>query len=331
LGVAGENVETASNGTAVSASDLREQILASIPSEDAPEAKPEPEEEAEDDQEDAVEASPDETEDSEEEADVEDEDSDEEAKPDPKAAKGLDAVRLAEKRSREVIARERQTLTAEREQHKAELEQLAEFRGHAKRIKYDPGAVLRTLGASEDDFEIIAQALYAESKAGAADPKRKEAATRLLREREKEDKLTATEKRLEDLEKRLEAQRQEEAVSREAADFYEQMNAAAAAKFPLVAHMLKVDQEDSVQALVSAYERVMKRTGGKPKPAAVVAEYDRAERARLKRIGVDPDTLAKAKITAKPGAKPVADKSAPIKGAKTRDEILAELDDAELD
>jgi hypothetical protein len=329
LGVAGENVETASNGTAVSASDLRDQILASIPSEDA-EAKPEPEEEAEDDQEDADEASPDETADSDEETDVEDEDADE-AKPDPKAAKGLDAVRLAEKRSREVIARERQALTAEREQHKAELAQLAEFRGHAKRIKYDPGAVLRTLGASEDDFEIIAQALYAESKAGAADPKRKEAATRLLREREKEDKLTATEKRLEDLEKRLEAQRQEEVASREAANYFEQMNTTATAKYPLVAHMLKADQEDAGQALVAAYERLMKKTGATPKPASVVAEYDRAERARLKRIGVDPDAIAKAKVTAKPGAKPAPGKTEPAKGAKTRDEILAELDDAELD
>lgn len=338
--MAGEHAETVAP---VTAADLRSQILASIPDEDEAPAKVEAvEEEAaeveadepDEDAEPAVEAAADTDEDDDSDEETSDDD---EPHSDPETQKRLDTVRRAEKRSRESIARERQEFESERKQHEADLGKLREFQGLAKRIKYDPAAALRLLGASEDDFEIIAQALYSESKAGAADPKRKEAAARLLREREKEDKLTAQEKRLAELEAKIERQKLESEAQAESARYIDEVNSAAAAKYPLVAHLLKSDPDESGQGIVRAYEMLLKKNNGStPKASAVVAEYDRAERARLKRIGIDPDTIAKAKTAAKKtgDAKPVngtKTTTAP-KGTLTKAEILAQLEaDGEAD
>lgn len=271
-----------------------------------------------------AEAAPDDADDAEQ--DDSDEDSDDETPADPETAKRLDVVRRQEKRLRAQVEAKEAEL-AQRELRLAErLSRAEEIDRLASRAKYDPGAVMRALGLTDDDFAIVAQALYAESKEGAADPKRKEQAARLLREREQHDKLSAVEKRAIELEQKLERQKQEASAQAEAARYFERMNAAATAKHPLVAHMLKADPDETAQGLVSAYERLA--AGGKvPDAAKVVAEFDRAQRARLKRIGVDPDTITGTKPKTPTPAKPKA--AAPVveqkNSAATRDEILAEL------
>jgi hypothetical protein len=335
--VASEQVE-GTNGTAtISPADLRSQILAGIPDEPAPVKAAEPEEEPAAEVETEVEASEDEEDEAApEEAEDSDEDTDEdgevvEAAADPKAAKGLDAVRKAEKRHREKMDADRAEFAAERQKHAAAIEKVAEFEAAAKRVKYDPAAVLKLLGVTEDDFELAAHAIYAESKAGAADPKRKEVAAQRLRDREKDDKLTATEKRMADLEAKLEKQAQEVTQREEAARYVQQVNSAAQAS-PLVAKMMELDPQEATEGLSNAYDRLRKASGKEPTPAAIVAEMDRKERTRLKKLGIDPDTIAKAAPkAAKPGAKPVA-KPAATNGKSTamseKERILAELSDS---
>ncbi len=177
----------------------------------------------------------------------------------------------------------------------------------------------------DDDFEIVAHAIYGESKAASADPKQKAQAQARLQQREKDDKLTATEKRMADLEAKIERQQQETAAAAEAANYIGQLHTATA-KFPLTAHMLKADPEDTNAAFVSAYERLAKN-GKTPKPADVVAEYDKRERARLKRIGIDPDLIAKTvKAPAKVAAKVAPKINGTAPALQSREEILAELD-----
>jgi hypothetical protein len=331
--VAGESVEAVVPSAPLSASDLREQILAKLdePAEEAESKTAEVDEdaeEAESEEAETVEAASDDDDDSDEEStDEDDDDSDEEVAKDPKAQKGLDAVRRAEKRHREKMDADRAEFTAEKAKHAEALGKIAEFEQLARRAKYDPGAVLRALGLADDDFAAVAQAIYAESKEGAAEPARKAAATKLLREREQSDKLSATEKRLQEIEQRIEAKERQAAEAREVEQFVSEVTSAAKAKHPLAAHFLAKDPEAANDGIVAAYARLAK-DGKTPKPADVVAEFDRTQRVRLKRLGIDPATLVKATPANGNKAKPVV--PAKVNGTtkpKTRDEILAELGD----
>jgi len=322
--VASEQVETASPAPLG-----RDEILAQLdaqPSDDAPVETVEAA--VEDEEAEPVEAEADGESVEEDEAD---EDSDEEDAPaeDPKTQKGLDAVRRAEKRHREQMASDRAEFAREQSKHAERIAKLDEYEDAAKRVKYDPGSLLKKLGVAEDDYELIAHAIYAESKAGAADPARKAAAAARLRDREKEDKLTATEKRMADLEAKIEADKVARADQAEAERYIGEVNATAKTKFPLIAHMMANAPDDVGDGLSAAFDRLKAKTGKPPAPAQVVAEMDRKERARLKAIGVDPDAIVKAKpiTAAKPAAKVngIA-KPANVNAPKSRDEILAELE-----
>lgn len=266
--------------------------------------------------------------DAEDDSEESDEESDEEKPDDPKTQKGLDAVRRAEKRYREQMAADRAEFAREQAKHADRIARLDEYESLAKRAKYDPIPVLKALGLTEDDFEMAAHAIFAESKAGAADPARKASAAVRLREREKEDKLTAAEKRMEALEAKMEADKLERENAAHAERYIGEINAAAKTKFPLVAHMMTATPEDIADGLSAAFDRLKAKTGQEPKPSEVVAEMDRKERARLKAIGIDPDVVIKSKpIAAKKAVKVNgAPRSANSGAPKTRDEILAELD-----
>lgn len=333
----------ATTGNGASGGDIRASILSELasgpkddsPVEAAPAEKP-PEEESETEAGDVepaeeVEAAADDAEPTDDES--ADEDADEADESDPKVKSGLDRVRMAEKRSRERLEADRQTLEVERKKHEQDLHELAEFSQLKKRAKYDTAAVLRALGLNDDDFELAAHSIYAESKAGQADPQRKAAAQARLREREKEDKLSATEKRIADLEAKLETERRQRDAQAEASKYIAEINAAAATKYPLVDRMLKVDPDETADALVATYNRLTQTLGRAPKPTEVVAAYDKRERARLAKIGIDPNTIAKTPAPAakKPAntngtkpAKPAANSNGEKKKA-TKEEILAEL------
>jgi hypothetical protein len=245
-------------------------------------------------------------------APVDDEEADPELKSDdPKVQKGLDAVRVAEKRMRATFERDRAAFEAERQKWQAQVDKVAEFEALAKRAKYDPAGALRALGMNEDDFELAAHALYGESKAATADPKQKAAALARLKEREKEDRLDATQKEIAELKSELAKQRTEARMQAEAAAYIQQINTTAAAKFPLVAQYLKADPDDTSDKLVAEYNRLSTALNRAPKPAEVVAAFDKRERARLAKLGIDPAVIVKPKAAAnsnkaKPAAKPAA-------------------------
>ncbi len=319
-----EQVETAAPEAPLG----REAILAQL------DAEPEPvaavvADEADEEVESVEKAEDDETE---VEASDEDDDTDED-KPaeDPKTQKGLDAVRRAEKRHREQMTADRAEFASEKAKHAERVQKLDEYESAAKRVKYDPIALLKKLDVSEDDYELIAHAIFSESKAGAADPARKAAAAVRLREREKEDKYTALERKQVDLEKQIAADKAERIQAAEAERYISEVNGAAKAKFPLVAHMMTHSPEDVGDGLSAAFDRLKAKHDRDPKPAEVVAEYDRKERTRLKAIGVDPETVIKSKPIAN-GTK-VVTKAKPIvvpantNKTLTREEILASIPD----
>jgi hypothetical protein len=255
---------------------------------------------------------------------------------DPKEQKLLDNVRRAEKRMREAAARRDSEFQAESQKWQQQVDRVAEIDRLLSRAKHDPIALLRAAGVSDDDFELIAQAVYAESPALQKDPKQKAAAQAKLRERDKEEKLSTYEKKLAEIEAKLEQQTRDAQVAQEAQAYISQINAAASSKHPLVAKLLKADPDETTDALVKTYNALGKKLNRAPKATEVVAAYDKAERSRLTKLGIDPDTIGKRPAL---GAKPVVkapngntpSTPAPKNGAKKmtpqeeRAAILAEL------
>jgi hypothetical protein len=142
-------------------------------------------------------------------------------KPDTELAKRMSAVQNAEKRAREALAKERAEAKAEIERERAELAawkaERDQFEQLKARAKYDPAAVLASLGLSEEDLEPAARDLYARSKGAQNDPKTRDAALKMQRDREHADRLAALEKQNAELReqftKQTEAQRQEAAFT----------------------------------------------------------------------------------------------------------------------
>ncbi len=297
--------------------DIRETILAEIAADNAETAAPvedAPVEEVADVEADATEAEaagPDDDAPVEDEADESDDDDPDLTSSDPKEQKLLDNVRRAEKRMRALAEKRDAEFHVERQRWQQQVDRVSEVEKLLARAKHDPISLLKAAGVSAEDYELIAQAIYADSPALANDPKQKAAATARLREREKEEKLTAAENRIADLEAKHAAQIEQVKVQAEAAQYIQQLNATAAAKYPLVAHMLKVDVEETNDKLVATYNRLGTKLNRAPKPAEVIAEYDRSERSRLTKLGVDPNTIAKGKPAV--AAKPAANSNAPAK------------------
>lgn len=259
------------------------------------------------------------------------ESTDEEKVDDPKAQKGLDAVRRAEKRHRAQMDADRAEFARERAQHTEALSKVADYEAAAKRIAHDPIALLAKLGVPKSAYEVIAHAIFAESETGAKDPVRAAQAAQRLRDREKEDKLTAAEKRMEAIEAKIEADKLERQQAADTERYIGEINTTAKAKYPLIAHMMTASPEDVGDGLSAAFDRLKAKTGKDPRPVEVVAEMDRKERTRLKALGVDPDALIGKKAataTVKAAAAKVNGhtKPASANAPKSRDEILAELD-----
>ncbi len=334
--MAAEPAEGTSVTAPLSAADLRSQILSSIPEEAEKPADPEPEATEEPAAEPSEDEATEEAEPAEDDADADDGDEDdspkEETTDDPKALKGLDVVRRAEKRHREKMDADRAEFAREREKHAESLTKVGEYEAAAKRIAHDPVALLDKLGVPKDAYELIAHAIFAESKTGETDPARKAQASVRLRERAASDDLAETKKEIAAVRAQLEQQKIDAENAKHASVYIDQLNTAATTKHPLVAHMLKADPQDTSDLLAATYERLAKASNKEPTPAQVVAELDRKERGRLMKLGLDPDVALKLpgkKVVEVAGKKPVNGTAVATKstnGIKTKAEIVAELE-----
>lgn len=220
------------------------------------------------------------------------------AKADPDLAKRLDVVQKAQKRAKEELARERAELERERERWKAEwnprIQQAEQFLQLAGRAKYDPVGVLLALGLTEDDLEPAARQVYAHSKAAAADPRYKESATRVMRERQVADELAQTRKELTEMRQQLQAREQAQAAEREAQRYMESVVKVAGEETPLVRTMLAKNAERTRERLAQTAMRLIEESGETPDPEDVVKALEQARRAELEELGIDLDTAIKA-------------------------------------
>jgi hypothetical protein len=234
--------------------------------------------------------------------DKEDDDSDldeDDDKPaDPVVAKGIQKLQRQEQRMRQQfeseraqwkadIARREELLAAkEREAHesKSMLERLK------SRVETDPHGVLEELGVK--DWDYAAKMAFTRSKAGDV-PANKEAAARLQAERELKSKLTDVERKLADREK-AEAEAQKHTEMRAKVDTYlggVVKAATTVTKATLVQKMIAADPDYARARIAEVAGRLYQGGADYPSERAVIVEVEKAERALLRRYGINPRTL----------------------------------------
>jgi hypothetical protein len=216
-------------------------------------------------------------------------------KHDAETEKRLAKVQDAEKRSREKLAAERKQFDEERAAAAKERAEMAKAREEydaflklKEKAKLDPAAALEALGV--EDFDYAARQAYARTKAKAEDPGNREAAARAMREREAADKLTATEKRIIELEKRLEERDQRAQVQKQAEEYMSGVLKNAQAN-PLAKHFLDKDPDHVNQRLRRIAYDLAQEMDDVPDAEDVIARYEQEERKTLARYGVNPDTI----------------------------------------
>lgn len=224
-------------------------------------------------------------------------------KADPETEKRLAKVQDAEKRSRDKIAAERKAFEDERaklEKERAEVsalrERIEKFEALAAKAKLDPVAALEALGV--EDMDYAARQAYAKTKAKADDPANREAAARAMRERESADKLSATEKRIADLEKKLEEREQRATIQRQAEEYMSGVTKAAEAN-PLAKHVMAKDPDHANQRLRRIAYDLAQELDDVPDAEDVIARFEQEERKALARYGIDPNSLLKTDTTKK--------------------------------
>lgn len=217
---------------------------------------------------------------------------DAEAKPDAETEKRLSAVQKAAKREREMIAKERADAKAEIDRMRAEVDaglaQVKRFETLKARAKYDPAGVLSELGLTEDDFEPAARDIYARSKAAAADPKAKDAAIRMQREREANDKLSQLERKHAELEAKLAEKEQQAKYEQAWTGFLGDVGKTAeTAEAPLMKAALAKNPTKTQQQIRQVCEQLYQETDEWPDPADVVATWEKLKRAELAELGIE--------------------------------------------
>lgn len=273
-----------------------------------------------------------------EEVAVEDDDETADEPADADTAKRLESVQRAVRREKERSTKERADFESRLEAEWGPKIKAAEkFGSLAARARYNTVAVLRELGITEDDFERVAQEIYAHSKAAGIKPEHRAHAERAAREREQADELATLRKRLDERDAAEQTREQQVQAIAAAQRYVETIEKAASAKSPLARHFLSKKPEATRRRLGELALQLLEETGDRPSPSAVLARYETARRAELEELEVDVDAILKTQpaTPVKPNGKPATNgkAAAPAKAtaatpktdAEEREEILREL------
>ncbi len=264
---------------------------------------------------------------------------------DPDTAKRIANVQRAEKRSRELIAKERTELSElkasierERLEIARQLDEVKAFSQLKAKARYAPAEVLAALGLTDDDFEPAARDLYTRSKAGAQDPRNREAAARMQAEREYRDKVGQLESKLQEMEQRNQQQAQQAQYQQAWQSYYSDVvKTATPDEAPLLSKALSKNPTKTQQALQNLATQICNEVGEWPDAADVVAVYEKNRRAELEELGIDLNTKAAPASTASPTKTlaPGAKASTPARAKKSRQEeredVLAALESGRLE
>ena len=241
--------------------------------------------------------------------------------PDPKTAKGIEAIEKRDKRAREALAADQAKWKAERDLEVAELARLrADLTGKAPKfddLKKLPPAkraleAMKLVGLDPDDeeaMEVIARDAYARSKSGKADPKNKAYADQVSEKSALAAEIAAMKAELDSVKGEFKTRDQRAAMEQFQNQYLDQAVKAVPADPSFIGLALTANPTKARAALLQIGQRLESENGDTPTHAEVIAEYERSKRAELADMGVPEAQIAA--MLAKPA--PVVVKAAPPK------------------
>lgn len=274
------------------------------------------------DEDESEEVSADDEEDPDKDLDDE-EDEDDEDETDKETARRIEQVQRTDKRLREERERQFAAREAELEQHVSSLKKEWEpriaaaekFERLAARANIDPVAVVKALGVGKDRYEYIGQVFYTLAKAEGGDDKAKIAAAQLMKQSEYDAEIADLKKWREQREQADKDREQQTAADREVDAFISKVMQAATDKMALAKALLKNDPDTAREELQIVAFRLAKAEGKLPDAKKVMIEFEKHQRAKLRKLGLDPKTMSPKAASAALAADSAA-KAAPAKGDK---------------
>ncbi len=304
--------------------DEEAETVVEKPAQPAPTKKPAKAVEPSPEEEEAADADdeePDDEDDEDLDDEIEDAVDEEEAAPgkaDPSIAQAHAKIRKLETRMRESIARDRSAFDAERkafvEEWKPKIESAQTFDKLKARAKADPIGVLKQLGVTEADYEEVSKILYGLSPAAAADPKNREAVTRLQRERDLREKIEASDARTAALEERLAKQESDAVQSKKIEQYLGKVAKAVTAETPHTQEMLEAHPKATRVRLDRLAYKMSLKSGDLVEPKKVVRAFEKLEQSRRAMYAPAGTTKAAPAVAgkSKAGAIKVVDKTTQV-------------------
>lgn len=251
---------------------------------------------------------------------------------DPDTKQRMESLRRTDARQRERRERERAALESERraldterakfqaetQRHREAFERIQKL---GARAKIDPAAVLEAYGLGPEDMEYAAQQVFARSAKAAKDPNYRAAAERAIREREAADKATSAEKRVADLEAKLEAKERQQEGEAQLDRYFRKVLRTATDATPITQKLIANKPKAARRELTVTANELAAKLGRLPKAAEVLEAHERKERRALQLRGITPPArpakpatgATSEPATAKPATKPAtATKAKPV-------------------
>lgn len=230
--------------------------------------------------------------------------------PDQKTAAGLAAIEKRQKKFQDDVAKAKADLELDRAQlarQKAEVDAKASSLDELKALARKPGgrmAVLEKLGlAGEDDLEVIAREAYANSKAGKADPKNKQYAEQVAKDRGYSSDLEELKGTVRELTEKLETREKQAEAKAFVTEYLDGVVKAIPTTPTLIGKLHATNPGKARAALYEIGARLEKENEATPTHAEVIAEFEKVRRAELAEMGVDVDAQLKPAAAAPPAPK----------------------------
>lgn len=244
---------------------------------------------------------------------------------DPAEARRLAAAQKDERQRKAKIDADRAALKAEHTARMAEVEAqrttvaeeakaAQEFKALRERAKSDPLAaidLMRSLGYAENEFAALSHAAWAETPKGKADPRHRETAEKIARDREVGTTVAALQKQLDEFKASAKAEKEAAAAEQEVAGYLDAATevaktgkmttlddegneiVAATVDAPILKRWLASDGRAARAHMRSVAAEMYRANGEAPEPPDLIAEVEKRERIALRKRGIDPAALAK--------------------------------------
>lgn len=214
---------------------------------------------------------------------------------------GMVAVRKAEQRARAQLAQERAEMRADLDRERAiyqrKIDELSAFKAKIDGGKKDRIGLLKALGYTEEEFEGFAFDVYANSPKGKQDPRFKDRAAQLQGTHEQVSAMDKLQAEIAELKQGISAKEQAQAQQARAEHYMAGVTAAVTDATPLAKAALAKNPNKTTAQMFGIALELYQASGDSeagrvdPKPAEVLAEYDRRRALELEELGIDPKAV----------------------------------------